>query len=347
MRTSWLASQLRSRVNTVEDLVRLGHQLEKDHEEQLRYEGRVGFKQQAISQKHLSNRSAEKPSVQCWRCNGPHPPGNCPMQQSSGQQHFTQGKYSHHSAKSGERPSNNNVAASETPQIQAEIQIVNPSQSNAFMTIPQQLVVPIRIESWLGKAIVDTGASYTLIHESLMKQIITPVQLQPWSGGPLYLANGKAESPLGWVNINLHMHGKAITVPAVVLPSQALAYAIILGLDFIFFSGRTGRTDVLQHRIYTTCQVPIKQRPYRLSPVVPLPNITEILESLSGASIFSTIDLNSGYWQVIMDTDSKAKTAFIVSAGLYHFNVMPFGLKNAPATFQRLMETVLFGTRGE
>ncbi len=482
----YLASQLRSRVNTVEDLVRLGHQLEKDHEEQLRYEGRVGFKQQAISQKHLSNRSAEKPSVQCWRCNGPHPPGNCPMQQSSGQQHFTQGKYSHHSAKSGERPSNNNVAASETPQIQAEIQIVNPSQSNAFMTIPQQLVVPIRIESWLGKAIVDTGASYTLIHESLMKQIITPVQLQPWSGGPLYLANGKAESPLGWVNINLHMHGKAITVPAVVLPSQALAYAIILGLDFIFFSGlqinvseqkyffkseptvehpfqpgkaseplvtllsavpppqpsltmlqidsvddatlirdavskahlpmdgkqqllqileynsrvcthRTGRTDVLQHRIYTTCQVPIKQRPYRLSPVkqaameeqlevmleegivepshsawaspvvlvpkkngklrfcvdyrkvnattesdaYPLPNITEILESLSGASIFSTIDLNSGYWQVIMDTDSKAKTAFIVSAGLYHFNVMPFGLKNAPATFQRLMETVL------
>ncbi len=70
-----------------------------------------------------------------------------------------------------------------------------------------------------------------------MKQIITPVQLQPWSGGPLYLANGKAESPLGWININLHMHDKAITVPAVVLPSQALAYAIILGLDFIFFSG--------------------------------------------------------------------------------------------------------------
>lgn len=142
---------------------------------------------------------------------------------------------------------------------------------------------------------------------------------------------------------------------------------------------QTGRTDVLQHYIYTTCQVPIKQRPYRLSPVkqqameeqlevmlkegivepshsawaspvVPLPNITEILESLSGASIFSTLDLNCGYWQVMMDPDSKAKTAFIVSAGLYHFNVMPFGLKNAPATFQRLMETVLgelSRTRGE
>ncbi len=133
------------------------------------------------------------------------------------------------------------------------------------------------------------------------------------------------------------------------------------------------RTTVLQHCIYTTHPVPIKQRPYRLtpekqdilreqlkemmehgiiepsysawaSPVVlvpkkdgslrfcvdyrkvnaiterdayPLPNITEILETFSGAVIFSTIDLNSGYWQVTMDPESKSKTTFIPSSGLY------------------------------
>ena len=70
----------------------------------------------------------------------------------------------------------------------------------------------------------------------------------------------------------------------------------------------------------------------------PLPRICETLESLAGAAHYMTIDMNSGFWQVPMDDESKQYTAFTLgSMGLYECESMPFGLCNAPPTFQRLM----------
>lgn len=65
--------------------------------------------------------------------------------------------------------------------------------------------------------------------------------------------------------------------------------------------------------------------------VHPLPRISDLLEALSGAKYFTTLDAASGYWQIPMDQRSIAKTAFICTEGLFEWLVMPFGLCNVPA----------------
>ena len=77
----------------------------------------------------------------------------------------------------------------------------------------------------------------------------------------------------------------------------------------------------------------------------PLPRIDDTLDMLAGKRWFSTLDLASGYWQVSLSPEARCKTAFATHSGLFQFRVMPFGLCNAPATFDRLMDRVLQGLR--
>ena len=80
----------------------------------------------------------------------------------------------------------------------------------------------------------------------------------------------------------------------------------------------------------------------------PIPYVTDCIDALAGAKLFCTMDLNSGFWQIPLEESSKAKTAFSTpDGGHYQFEVLPFGLCNAPATFERLMELVLQGLRWE
>ena len=77
----------------------------------------------------------------------------------------------------------------------------------------------------------------------------------------------------------------------------------------------------------------------------PLPLIDEVQDRLSGATIFSKLDLQCGYWQVPVDPKDQEKTAFSPGPGmgLFQFTRMPFGLCGAPSTFQRLMDVVMRG----
>ncbi|CAM5081823.1 unnamed protein product [Eretmochelys imbricata] len=75
----------------------------------------------------------------------------------------------------------------------------------------------------------------------------------------------------------------------------------------------------------------------------PMPCRDELLEKLGWAHFISTLDLTKGYWQVPLDESIKERSAFTTHVGLYEFNVLPLRLRNAPATFQRLVDGLLAG----
>ena len=77
-----------------------------------------------------------------------------------------------------------------------------------------------------------------------------------------------------------------------------------------------------------------------------IPKVDDTLAQLSGASIFSKLDANSGFWQIPLANESKHLTTFITPFGRYWFNKLPFGISSAPELFQRRMGQILEGLPG-
>lgn len=78
----------------------------------------------------------------------------------------------------------------------------------------------------------------------------------------------------------------------------------------------------------------------------PLPNTDDCLETIAGKNYFSLIDFASGFWQIPVARNSRELTAFRTEDGLFQFKRMPFGLANAPASFQRMINALLSGMKG-
>lgn len=79
----------------------------------------------------------------------------------------------------------------------------------------------------------------------------------------------------------------------------------------------------------------------------PLPNINEILDSVSGAMLFTKLDLAQGFYQVELDADSRPLTAFTTSKGMYQMKRLPMGMKISPSSFSRLMTVAMSGLNYE
>ena len=82
-----------------------------------------------------------------------------------------------------------------------------------------------------------------------------------------------------------------------------------------------------------------------LCEVHPLPAVDDTLAQLAGAKVFSTLEANSGFWQVPLAPSSRLLTTFLTSYGQYCFNKLPFGICSAPEHFQRQMEKTLVGVQ--
>ena len=78
----------------------------------------------------------------------------------------------------------------------------------------------------------------------------------------------------------------------------------------------------------------------------PIPRVDEALAQLAGATVFTKLDANSGFWQIPLSPESRPLTTFITPFGRYHFNKLPFGISSAPEHFQRRMNSILEGLEG-
>ena len=111
----------------------------------------------------------------------------------------------------------------------------------------------------------------------------------------------------------------------------------------LIISKKTDASGIQKYRVVVDFR---KLNEITVGNAFPMPDISTILDQLGKAKYFSCLDVASGYHQIPLKPEDKQKTAFSTEKGYFEFNRICFGLKGAPATFQRLMNRVLVGING-
>lgn len=244
------ASQLRGRAQTVEELVRLGTQLERDYDHKIKY-NQLQLPKSSFLDQHLSKKSKgvevksnlppehSLTSLLCWRCHENHSPGSCSKFKAvlSGKQ--TGGQFQGTKEFQPQNQQRGMLSAYDTQRFEKkDVSSGRKLDKRDGIKILRQLVIPMMVRNCSGKALVDTGATYTLLNVDLWNKIKEPNErLDVWHEGPLYLANGDATVPLGQKVLDFYLQDLHFQVPTVVLPAQNLVYSMVLGLDFIALTG--------------------------------------------------------------------------------------------------------------
>ena len=230
------------------------------------------------------------------------------------------------------------------------------------------------LEGWIGdhsvEFLVDSGSSVTAMSDNLYRNLVqaeAPLGALQVTARTLRSANGTGIEVLGCSRCSVSFLGLRTEFP-IIICSLATGTDAIIGTDvlgsvlphtldikngLLFAQGGASlqlhrKDSAISGRVFTVGHSSIP--PYseavlhcsvRTTGGRALPSS----DMLAGKQWFSTLDLASGYWQVSLSREARAKTAFATHSGLFQFRVMPFGLCNAPATLERLMDRVLQGLR--